>query len=393
MMLHHAVIMLLGGITGFLAWGEPGITSLSVVLPMLWMAGKSRWHGAAGVFAYYLVGSRCLPDSSGAFFETAYGYQLGIAMWVGAAFLNALPWLIAWSQTTKFTSIAVRILIVIIVLTIPPLGLIGWLNPWLGSASLFPGWGWWAFALGVFLMATSAFLVRKKTVIAIPIAALALIPSLLPHEEAPPAGWHGVETQWGKPPAQNSPEKFTRWAMIAEAAEKGFEAGHEVVVLPEQIAGLWNKSLEQYLTGYLHEHFDAGRVLVVGSGVDVAGRMLNTAVILSKEGRDHYYARQSVPVSMWRPWAENSYASNWLASGLKVINGRLVAISMCYEDFTLGLGLTPFLQGRPQAIVSMANGWWAGNSNEVALQRLHIDTLGKVFGVPVIRSLNRPDGQ
>lgn len=393
MTLHLAVIVLLGAITGFLAWGEPGITSLSVMLPMLWLGGKNRWHGAAGVFTYYLVGSRCLPDSSGAFFESDFSYQLGVAMWIGAALLNALPWLIAWSKTARYSSIALRMLAIITVLTIPPLGFIGWLNPWLGAASLFPGWGWGAFALGFLMLTGTAFLIRKKAILALPMAVLATIPAFISHDAAPPAGWHGVETQWGKPPAQNSSDKFMRWSMIAEAAENGFAAGREVVVLPEQIAGLWSKPLEQYLTGFFAEQFSEGKVLIVGTGIDVAGNMLNTAVILSKEGRHDYYARQSVPVSMWRPWSDNSYAPNWLAPGLKVINGREVAISMCYEDFMLGLGLTPFITGKPEAIVSMANGWWAGNSNEVAVQRLHITTLAKVFGVPVIRSLNLPDDQ
>ncbi len=391
MSIWSVIFPLAGWGIGYLAWSGPEWVGLAAILPAVWIAGRNRWEGSAAVLAYYLAGSRCIPDSSGAFFESEHSYLLGIVMWIAAGVLNTVPWTGLWTRTASSLQLAVRIAILLVALMIPPFGLVGWLHPLLGAASNFPGTGWFGIAAG-FLTILSITLLARHNLKWSALAATCILvaqPLILAKSNSFEE-WTGIDTQWGRQPEQATKSEYKRWVQIASAAERAYEDGFRVAILPEQIAGAWGRSSETYLTARLKDHLQEGRTLIVGGAINVSGRYLNTAFILSKDGVDHYYARQSVPVSMWRPWAQNSYASNWLASGIKIIDGQKVLMSMCYEDFLFGLGLLPFIQDRPDLIVSMANGWWAGNSNEVQVQRLHITSLGRVFGVPVVRSVNHP---
>lgn len=392
MIILSAIYPLSGLVIGYFAWSGPEWVGLAVLLPAVWIAGRNRWEGSAAVLAYYLTGSRSLPDSSGAFFENEHSYLLGIIMWLAAGVLNTAPWAGLWTRTAGPLQLAARIAILLIVLMIPPFGLIAWLHPLLGAASNFPGTRWFGIAAGFLAILLVSILARQSLKWSALIATCILVAQpFIPANTKSFEEWTGIDTQWGRPPEQATKSEYKRLTQIASAAEKAFKNGSRVAILPEQIAGVWNRSSEAYLTARLKDYLQEGRILIVGGSINISGRHLNTAFILSKDNVDHYYARQSVPVSMWRPWAQNSYAPNWLASGIKIIDGKKVLMSMCYEDFLFGLGLLPFIKDQPNIIISMANAWWAGNSNEVQVQRLHITSLGRIFGVPVIRSVNLPD--
>ena len=205
--------------------------------------------------------------------------------------------------------------------------------------------------------------------------------------------WVAHETQWGEYPPVGTQQSFDRWAKIASTAEESFKEGATVAVFPEQIVGTWSDSAEIFLRSYLTKHLESGKILIVGTGIHEHGVSLNAAAIFSKDDTSFFYARQTVPISMWRPWASQHYPADWMAPATVTIDGKRVAVSICYEDFLFGLGLMAFMHDSPQMVLSMANAWWAEKSNQIEVQRLHINTLARIFGVPIVRTINKPEAR
>jgi hypothetical protein len=392
-MIRRLAITIASAIVAYAAWSGPELVGLAALMPALWLLSRNRWEAAAVAGIYYLVGSRCLPASAGGFFSFQESYAAGVAMWIGAAAANAAPWAAAWTASKDWRQIAARTAILIAVLTVPPLGWIGWLNPWLAASTLFPGGGWLSVTAGALILIVIAWLATHKPKVCVVLALTILVSQIALKDMAmatPPEQWTAIETQWGAFPHQATKAEFDRRVRIVTAADEAFAAGARVVVLPEQIAGLWSDRTELFVRSYLEKDIDAGKTLVVGATLNDTGHPFNAAMIISKDGTRAFLARQTVPVSMWHPWSAESYESSWLARGTDRIDGKLVAVSLCYEDFLFGLGLLSFLHDDPQVIVSIANGWWAANSNEVEVQRLHVASIARIFGVPLVRSINQP---
>lgn len=383
-------------IVGYLAWSGPEWVGLTAILPALWVRAEGRMHAGVIALAYYLIGARSIPESSAIFFGPNVNYEAGLAIWFMAGLLNAILWALAWSRNSAWQSIALRMGLVVLAITFPPLGLVGGLNPWIGAASLFPGAGWWAVIAGAAILIGMAIAGKTNPTIAV-LASVGLLISQITMTNITPTGtvpqWVAHETEWGESPPDGTHQSFDRWAKIATTAENSFKEGATVVVLPEQIAGTWSDSAEIFLRNYLTNYLDSGKILVVGTAIHEHGISLNAAAIMSGEDTSFYYARQTIPVSMWRPWAVQHYPADWMAPATVTIDGKRVAISICYEDVLFGIGLLSFLHDKPQIILSMANAWWAEQSNQIEVQRLHINTLAKIFGVPIVRALNKPDSR
>lgn len=384
---------LAGGVLAFVAWTGPEWAGLATILPLLWIAAKNRTIAALTVFAYYMVGARSTPDSAWAFFQTSHANIYGIALWIAASALQSAPWVIGWKASPTRTEFVSRLGLVLVVLTIPPVGMIGWLNPLLAASSVFPGMGWGSIAIGVLLLLLfpMAWLYGQRRIAICAVILLAggqLLPQT-PHGVAPPT-WVAMETKWGGPPKPATVGEFMRWKLIALNAEKQFDAGATVVVFPEQIAGPSGANAEVFLAAYLKPQLAAGKVLIFGSTVTEQGKLFNVATILTSSSRERYQARQSVPVAMWKPWTQESFDPSWMRRSKFDVADRQVAFSVCFEDFLFGLGLLSFLHERPEIIVSVANAWWAVGNGEIDVQHLHVKLLARIFDVPLVRAINRP---
>lgn len=382
-----------GGALAFVAWTGPEWAGLATLLPLLWIASSDRKTAALTVFAYYLVGARSTPDSAWAFFQNEHSFILGIGLWIAAAALQATPWIVAWKASPSPGQLALRLLLVIAALTIPPLGWIGWLNPWLAASSVFPSMGWGAIAAGLLLLLTFPllWLGHHRAIVISAALVLASVQIFLPAPVATaPHAWVGMETHWGGPPKPATLGELQRWKQIALETETQFNAGAAVVVFPEQIAGVSGARAEVFLAAYLKPQLAAGKSLVFGSTVYEQSRPFNVASILSADEKNRYLARQSVPFAMWKPWNAESFDTAWLGRNAFNIGGQKVAFSVCFEDFLFGLGLLSFLHERPDVIVSIANAWWAVGNGEIDVQHLHVKLLARIFDVPLIRAINRP---
>jgi hypothetical protein len=97
--------------------------------------------------------------------------------------------------------------------------------------------------------------------------------------------------------------------------------------------------------------------------------------------------RVPVPIGMWRPWSAESIAADPLASGVGLVAGRKVAYSICYEQL-LVFPVLVSLAHSPDVLVGAANDWWARDTSIPTIQGQVLDAWGRLFGIPVVRSVN-----
>ena len=395
-------LCLIASALGAIAWGVGDLTGFAIAIFCLWSLAQNRREAFFIVTAYYLGGSWVIPEASKVFFADSWSLEIGIILWVAAAALNALAWAVTWhpfASTPVINRIKVacrQSAILFIALLLPPFTFAGWLNPFHAAAWFFPGFGFFAFALGFILsvvlcvLSNKLFSDRNRSLYAI---AGLIIGTMSIQTELPsvPSEWVGIDTALGAY-AKNEEDAFVRRKFVAEEAFRQIQKGKRVVAFPETVLGFWNdQTTGAYLSGALRSTLDQSKaVVIVGSAftTPVAGVLQNSLAVLSSDSAIRIDSRQPIPVSMWKPWASESFTANWASTGVYEISGRKVMVSFCYEDYLPILSMVSFALDKPEIILSVANAWWVKGTNAPAIQYRHIATTARIFGVPLVRASN-----
>ena len=163
-----------------------------------------------------------------------------------------------------------------------------------------------------------------------------------------------------------------------------------VVILPEEIIGLWRPAMRFWWQGDIESMQAHGRTLIIGADLSVSTipfRYTDSAVITGAvHGR--FDSRQPVPAALWRPVAKVSAVRGDLRQRYPVVAGQRVAFSLCYEDL-LWWPHWRTLVDRPDVIVSMSNGWFDSDLALAAIQQQGIESVARLAGAPLLRAANR----
>ena len=404
----------LASLLGVLGWQSAATMCALPLLALLWSAARGRRAAAAVVFCYYLAGAWVLPGSWADYVGGPGAAAAGVALWIASASLLALPWALLWPpRCTGAARIGMSLLLALLVVSVPPLGTFGWLNPLLAAASLFPGAGWSGLAATLLLMIGLAASVRwwpwqvpRRRAIA-GLAALLLAVTVPAAQSTPagsaavtaPAGWRAVDTTLGRTPEDDAATIARQVALIdivrqAIDATPAGDTPLSVLILPEQVAGHWTDAMQavwQRLAAPSSAS-DMWPAIVFGASVDSAqaGRLRNAVLVDPLGAQVVSSSRQPVPLAMWRPWSAGGYDTSWTTTGVSLLGSERVLWSICYEDFLVWPFLLSFAVDRPTVVVSMANSGWAVGRRQQELQALHVHAWGWLFDVPVLRAVNRP---
>jgi hypothetical protein len=201
-----------------------------------------------------------------------------------------------------------------------------------------------------------------------------------------PAGWTGIDTTMGAYPKDRS-AAYQRHQVLMEAVEAKLKAGAKVIVLPEEIAGLWRDGSQFWWRGTEQMAREMGATIIAGADLPADGeRFFNGAVLMgATTGTAH--DRVPMPIGLWRPGQDVSGVPDLFGRGSLGIHGVRVATSFCYEDFLVYPLLLSSLD-RPQTIISLANNWYATDLAALWIQRRSIENQARLFGLPVVRAVN-----
>lgn len=383
---------------GYFGWGF-GLTPLTLVFIALWASCRHRAAAFACAVAYYLAGSRVIPAAADVFFLDQANLLQGFGLWVFGAIILSIPWTVLYTRSDKH--LWWKLLAIIALLSVPPFGWIGWLNPLLGASLVIPGMGWWSIAAGSTLAIAAAYVARGAINdstrpfyipgLALLICVIAISIVWIPQTRPAPDGWVGLNTQLGQEPSPGTQTVLRQYA-IEDLVREQLAAGARVIVLPELVVGRWSASTEEFLFARLapalRKH---NATLLLGAGYPdprQPNKHFNAVVAFDGHAWEVGLARHVVPISMWRPWAAETFVPLWRDNGLLEVDGLLVSTSICFEDYVIWPHLISFIAGPPQAIVAPANFWWVKGSGADRIQNEHIEAWGRIFNVPVIRSAN-----
>ena len=380
-----------GALCGF-AWGHVGLSwlvCLAGAMPLLWSLAGSRWWAGVIALAYYLTASRGLPFGAGIFFAEAAPAWFSWALWFAAGLVNALPWLLLWSETPRRKAWALPAALALTAL--PPVGFIGWVNPLTAAGVIFPGLGF--LGLACLVVGLVSAVLRRWPAVAI-MASVAMVSNIVAlHAKPEPwvSAWSGQDTAFARLQTAAAPnflaegQRMAQVLMIAGQLEPG-----RVLVMPETVlprvrqVNDFNASMLADLSAQLKVK---GSVVLVGAEVVGPAHQLQNALVALGDESAPLVQRVPVPIGMWRPWSAESIAADPLASGVGLVAGRKVAYAICYEQL-LVFPLLVSMMNDPDLIVGAANDWWARETSIPVIQGQALDAWGRLFGMPVVRATN-----
>ncbi|MHB1101733.1 MAG: conjugal transfer protein TraB [Devosia sp.] len=369
---------------GLVAWsGEPRLLPAAIFFPALWAIAPTRHCAAVVAAGYFLAASRGLPQGVSNFYGA--GFDAGIALWLAASVLFVATHALLWTERPGRGRV-IRYAGIAVLLSVPPIGIVGWAHPITAAGILFPGLKWTglaAAAIGLLVMTT-----RFRPIAILTLGGLWIWSAANWTDPSLPEGWIGVDTEFGGSNGQYA--DYEQYLETINRVREMAEAGASVIVLPESALGAWTPTIERLWTralGDLDSTVYGGAVIVDETGYD------NVMLELSGKGVSvRYRQRMPVPVSMWQPWlgllgTPAGARADFFATPVVTVHGIKVATLICYEQ----LLVWPILHsamGSPDMLVAPANGWWTANTDIVAIQIAATMAWARLFNLPLGMPIN-----
>lgn len=366
---------ILGGAIGFIAFGHQSaeLLALTLLIPITWLLLNDRRLASVLVLVYYLMAARGIPIGAAIFFGAEANLMCGVLLWLLASFMLTAPWACFYPHSAStdrglchtYLHNLSRLTLVMLSITLPPIGIAGWASPLLSLGTLAPGSGWWGIASFLLLIPLiPCLLIKFKEVVSISVCSIlvVLLTVFLHTNISVPSGWVGLDTKFG---GIASGSMAYKEAILRSAALFGQVTAQpndtKYILLPETITGAWFKATEE-LWQPVDEYLCIKRqTVVIGAEIYDADFRYDNALIFLGADRGHIYRqRLPVPVSMWIPFGGiNTAKSHMFDKGIITLStGERVTCLLCYEQFIAWpFLLSMFTSDRPSILIAAANLW------------------------------------
>ncbi|KFL29767.1 conjugal transfer protein TraB [Devosia riboflavina] len=367
---------------GVVGWsGNPSALPLAMAFPALWSLAGSRASAALIAAIYFLGASRGLPEGVSIFFGS--DLLLGLALWVIASLAFVTVHTAFWTAQGGWHG-PTRYLIANVLMSLPPLGIVGWANPLTAAGIIFPGWGWLGLAMAMALLMLATTKHRWPAVAIVGVFSLASAVLWVEPEGRP--GWVGIDTSFsaGREQYADYHQQVATIGLVKAAAADGAS----FVVLPESALGIWTPTTE----ALWRESLVGMPVTMIGGGVVLqANDYENLMITVTSAGSNELYRqRMPVPISMWQPWSAGGADADFFRNAVVELAGLRLAVLLCYEQ----LLVWPVLHSvwmQPEIMVATGNAWWTGSTNILPIQRAASIAWARLFNLPLTMAYNAPD--
>jgi len=371
--MYSFIYITLSALIGWIAW-PCHLLPLAIIAPAIIMRSPSRATATLSALAYYLTASSGIPHGAAVFFGHDSTLE-GAALWLAAGAINSLPWSVLWHHDS-FPRI--RTIIALIILAIPPLGLVGWASPLTAAGILFPGFGFAGLALTLWLI-VSAIDVGPMMIAALLIASLANVDYTEPSNNI-----KAIDTHFGGV-ASGSRDYFSEYQRNLSAIDLASKSKARITVLPETVAGTWTGATAA-LWKNLATH-SSGIIAIGAEKLLPRNGYENGVVLMSKRGYGFFSQRVPVPISMWSPWTKNGARADWFGSGVIRFDGQRIGYFICYEQLLVWpMLITAY--NKPGVVLGLANDWWAKDTAIPGIQRMTIQSWARLFGWKMVDATN-----
>lgn len=396
-----AVAATIGGLIGFLAWGEGRTPLVAAILPVAIALAGSRLQAFALSLGYVLGTVRGLP----AFASSWFGDELwtGALLWLLVGLLAGAAWSLAWTASVKPWRKALAILVAWTVTLMPPVAISSPGHVVIAWGYITPGWGWLGVILSAAVPAALMWAVTAKEwpmwrvrggVVA---TAALLVGASFFYEELENRYVNdivAISTKWGA--ASNPIEMLDRVERMGRTTKSLSEDNiASVVVFPESIVQTYYPSLYPILQeNILNDAAKAGQTVLIGADLPmVGGSFQNAALAFYPDGTSATaLARQPVPIALWKPWkkADNFEASWGNSNILQLRSGIKARVVFCFEEYVPILALMNEAFNDHHMVIVMSNTWASQSTETADIQSRHSDGMARLFGKRLIKAENRP---
>jgi hypothetical protein len=376
---------------GAIAWsGHLATIPYSLVAPLLVYYAKSRMHAYASMFCYYAAASWPLIPGAHAFFGHQGTPLIGLLLCLTAAALLALPWGLLF--TREQGKAAVFVPLCVLVVAIPPLGIIGWASPLLSAGVLFPGSKWFGLALITGFVSLFRF---KRALSMVCLTGCALVFHSHYTEPRLPAGWEAVNTNYGGA-GQGDPDTATEYNTHQSMQTTILESRAAVLLFPEHLVTHWNESTEAFWGDTLASVAAQHRTILIGAGINRTGtsrnpfvenRYLNVLLARGEENSALYQERIPLPIAMWKPLGDDGVPLNLFARGTIRIHNQNAAVLVCYEQVLVWPFVSSALE-HPTILLTTSNDYWAKNTRIPVIQQSSAASWARLFHLPMLSATN-----
>jgi apolipoprotein N-acyltransferase len=406
--------------------GHPVGLTAAAGMPIACLLAASRKAAFESALGYYAAGLSPMIPGLQRYVGSSASPLIPSAIWLFAAILLSVPWMIAWADwPAKYVW---RVPLAFLATTIPPLGIIGFISPLTAAGYLFPSASWAGLAAVGFLpgVLLAARGMTRRVRVAIWCLAFAACGFLAISGRARTAaeastisGWVGVNTHFG-----DLSEPFRDYAAATFIQQKAAESPARVLIFPEFIVPRWSEATEAFWRQTLDGCRKRNQILVIGAGLPSNARVRNdrpafdfAAAIDALESRDSsslgttkafvgsspesventlllvgansgkLYQRVPVPIGMWRPLSNVSVPLRLNGPGVIEIDHQRAAVLICYEEMLTFPVLASMLH-HPTAIIGISNGFWFDETTIPDYQAAALRGWARLFRLPLFMAVN-----
>jgi len=293
-----------------------------------------------------------------------------VAFWLVSIIISTSPWLLLHRSDSRY--IEFRIMLLLAITWTPPIGLVQFASPFVGTSLLIGGFGWLSILIGVLLCGLIIRGYHDSYYRAATIATAGLITIGLFGRAEPIPDWVDVNTR-------------VKVGGIAHTIEGSLDALRQVkrvalnekprvAVLGESTGGYSVEAAKSVLRRSTDQ-----TTILAGGRVDE-----KQAVFLWHKDTAEIIYHQRV-----RPILLENMDGNIHGNRVVDVDGLKVAPLICYEG-SVPYPLVSAMRESPEAVVTMANFHWSRNDKYFErVLRAHISAWGRIFSIPTIVAVNR----
>lgn len=385
------LLICVAGMVGYFGLSSiPRLATTILAVPVLWCLAGSRTAAFGVMLAYFLAISRGLLPGAAVFLSENHTFTQAAAIYLIMPLGVSLSFFVFWSKEKKKRALCLP-LAFIGSFVVPPISLIGIVNPIMAAGIVFRGLGCLGMGITLVMWALCAVSRRITRAFLCVIVAFTILPNDSWYISPQPEGFLAINTSIGRlgSGSYGFNDDYERIQHVFSELRQRDLRNSDVkfIVLPETIAGrvnqsgldLWNRELRKLIKDDTTILF--GGEIPTGDGQ----KYDNVAIMLHKGEMAFTPQRIPVPYSMYRgPFAKTGANLNLLEEGiLGLADGRKAATVICYEAYLTWPYLLS-MRHKPDMIISIANLWWCRDTSLPITQRNTVNLWGLLFGVPTL---------
>ena len=175
----------------------PRTAALVLAVPVLWTLADSRLSAFAVILAYKLAASRGLLPGAAVFLSENHTFAQAAVLYFLLPFGTSLPFLIFWDIEKRQKAMGI-VTAFFFAYLLPPMSLIGIINPLIASGTIFRGWGFAGMGMILGIYALCSLSRKSAYAVLCLIAAFAVLPSNSWYEPPETKGIMTVNTSFGR---------------------------------------------------------------------------------------------------------------------------------------------------------------------------------------------------